>query len=130
MRLALALAAMPIPLPFDPARAARAFEALAGRGFVPPDAQARALLLGAFGNSPFLARLAVRETETLADYLASGPDAILREARALALTPFPDEAQAMAGLRRAKRRAALAIALADLASWSLDQVTSALTAFA
>ena len=36
----------------------------------------------------------------------------------------------MAALRRAKRQAALAIALADLAGWSLDQVTAALTAFA
>src|SRR5580704_4809495 len=121
---------MPIPTPFDPARAARTFEALAEHGFVPPHAQAQALLCGAFGNSPFLAHLATRETETLEDYFASGPEAILREAKALALMPFCDEAQAMAALRRAKRKAALAIALADLAGWSLDQVTAALTAFA
>ncbi|HWY62281.1 MAG TPA: bifunctional [glutamine synthetase] adenylyltransferase/[glutamine synthetase]-adenylyl-L-tyrosine phosphorylase [Rhizomicrobium sp.] len=118
------------PLPFDAARVTRAWGALAERGFTPPDDQARTLLSGVFGNSPFLLRLALRESEILADYFAHGPDAILREARALAMTQFPDEAQAMAGLRRAKRRAALAIALSDIGGWSLDQVTFALTEFA
>ena len=119
-----------MPAPFDSARADRAFEALAERGFTPPDEKAHALLSGAFGNSPFLVRLALRETESLTEYFASGPDAILEQARALALTVFADQAQAMAELRRAKRRAALAIALADLGGWSLGQVTAALTDFA
>src|SRR5665213_2920260 len=39
--------------------------------------------------------------------------------------------EAMAGLRRAKREAALAIAIADIAGWwNLDQVIGALTRFA
>jgi glutamate-ammonia-ligase adenylyltransferase len=54
----------------------------------------------------------------------------LQVAAALALSPFADEAAAMAALRAAKRRAALAIALADLDGWTLDQVTGALTVFA
>jgi glutamate-ammonia-ligase adenylyltransferase len=118
------------PLPFDPARAERAFEALAERGFSPPDEKARALLSGAFGNSPFLVRLGLRETEMLADYFTRGPEAILKDAQAGVEAIFPDEAEAMAALRRAKRRAALAIALADLGGWSLGEVTGALTGFA
>ena len=118
------------PWPFDQSRAARAFQALAERGFTPPDEKARALLAGAFGNSPFLVRLALRESETLSAFFAQGPEAILAEAERLTLAVFADEAEAMAALRRAKRRAALAIALADLGGWSLGQVTAALTAFA
>ena len=118
------------PLPFEAARAARAFEALAERGFTPPDDQARGFLSAAFGNSPFLVRLALRETQTLMDCFTAGPDAILKQAQALALNSFADEAQALAELRRAKRRAALAIALADIGGWALDQVTCALTDFA
>ncbi len=118
------------PLPFDAARAARSFESLAEQGFTPADEKARALLTGAFGNSPFLARLASRESETLAAFFTDGPEAVLDQARKLALGPHADEAAAMAALRRAKRRAALAIALADLNGWSLAQVTGALTDFA
>jgi [glutamine synthetase] adenylyltransferase / [glutamine synthetase]-adenylyl-L-tyrosine phosphorylase len=118
------------PLPFDAARLGRALEALEEKGFRPPDENARALLAGAFGNSPFLLRLALRETETLAAYFSRRPEALLGEARALALTDFSDEAQAMAELRRAKRRAALVIALADIAGWELSGVTAALSDFA
>src|ERR1019366_4940788 len=117
------------PLPFDAARLARALDALEEQGFRPPDEKARALLAGAFGNSPFLQRLALRETETLAAYFTRGPEALLDEANALALTNFADEAQAMADLRRAKRRAALVIALADIGGWELTRVTGALSDF-
>ena len=48
------------PLPFDAARVTRAFEGLAERGFIPADEKIRALLAGAFGNSGFLVRLALR----------------------------------------------------------------------
>src|ERR1700722_12796872 len=118
------------PLPFDAARLARAIAALEEQGFQPPDEKARAVLAGAFGNSPFLLRLALRETETLAAYFTRGPEELLDEIRALALTNFSDEAQAMAELRRAKRRAALVIALADIAGWELTRVTGALSDFA
>ena len=105
-------------------------EGLAERGFIPADA-AHALLAGAFGNSGFLVRLALRENETLADYFRNGPDAIVAAACALALAPAADEARMMANLRLAKRRAALAIALADIGgSWDFHKVTGALTALA
>src|SRR5215831_18406403 len=118
------------PRPFDPARAQRTFESLEG---YTPDAAARAVLEAAFGNSPFLARLALREQAILSRLFAEGPEAIVAEARGLALsaTEAAVETEAMARLRIAKRRAALAIALADIAGiWTLEQVTQALTGFA
>jgi len=121
------------PLAFDPARAARTQEALAEAGFVAPDAAARALLDGAFGNSPYLARLALRTPDALVDYFARGPEAVAADAvlQALAMGDATDEETAMLGLRLAKRRAALAIALADIAgAWPLEKVTQALTQFA
>ena len=121
------------PLAFDPARAQRTLADLAARGVVPPDAKAQALLEGAFGNSPYLARLALREPETLAAILAQGAEAVVAAAvlQALGVGAAPDEGAAMTGLRVAKRRAALAIALADIAgAWDLETVTQALTQLA
>ena len=118
------------PRPFDSARVTRALEGLAERGFIPADA-ARTLLAGAFGNSGFLVRLALRESGTLADYFRDGPDAIVEAACALALAPAADEARMMAHLRLAQRRAAVAIALADIGGvWDFHKVTGALTALA
>lgn len=117
------------PRPFDPARATRTFADLAERGFVPPDA-AKALLEGAFGNSPYLARLALREPETLAAYFTHGPEATTADAIILALNvgTRAEEAEAMAALRTAKRRAALTIALADIGgTWALETVTQGLS---
>ncbi|HEY0302742.1 MAG TPA: hypothetical protein VGC36_15455, partial [Rhizomicrobium sp.] len=122
-----AFAAATPPAPFDAARAERTFEALAERGFVPAEPD-RALLAAIFGNSPFLARLAVREHAQLAPLLADGPGPILAAADALALSAAdaPTQAEAMARLRLAKRRAALAIAAADIAGlWQLADVTAA-----
>ena len=120
------------PQPFDSARAERTFEALAAEGFVPQPGQ-RGILAGAFGNSPFLARLALREQATLTQLLQRGPEAIVADAIALAhsAADAPSQAEVMANLRVAKRRAALAIALADIAGiWQLEEVTCALTEFA
>jgi glutamate-ammonia-ligase adenylyltransferase len=106
---------------------------LAERGFTPPNAAAKALLEGAFGNSPYLARLALREPETLAAYFAHGPETVAADATALALNvaTLAEAAEAMAALRAAKRRAALAIALADIGgAWDLATVTQALTQLA
>src|ERR1700754_639998 len=91
------------PLPFDAARAARTLDDLAALGFVPPDDASRALLEGAFGNSPYLARLSTRDPGALADYFARGAPALLPAAcaDALAVGGFDDEAAAMAQLRRA-----------------------------
>ncbi|HEY4941687.1 MAG TPA: bifunctional [glutamine synthetase] adenylyltransferase/[glutamine synthetase]-adenylyl-L-tyrosine phosphorylase [Rhizomicrobium sp.] len=120
------------PPPFDPARAARTFDALAEHGFTPEPAH-RALLESIFGNSPFLARLAIREHAILPQLLSDGPDGIIAAAKALALSAADaqTQAEAMSRLRIAKRRAALAIAAADIAGlWPLEQVTAALTEFA
>ena len=120
------------PLPFDPARAARTLQDLAERGFTASDA-ARPLLEGAFGNSAYLSRLALREPATLAAYFEQGPQAIADAATASALAAGTagDEAAAMVQLRVAKRHAALAIALADIAGvWDLGAVTGALSRFA
>ncbi len=54
------------PLPFDPARAARVKETLAEHGFHSDEP----LLDAVFGNSPFLGRLALRETGALPPRLA------------------------------------------------------------
>jgi glutamate-ammonia-ligase adenylyltransferase len=121
------------PLPFDRARAARTLEDLAGQGFTPPDGAARALLEAAFGNSAYLARLGLRDPGMLGDYFARGATALMEGAcaAALAVSGLADEAQAMEQLRQAKRRAALAIALSDIAGdWDLEAVTAALSRFA
>src|SRR6185312_1179488 len=92
-----------------------------------------ALLEGTFGNSPYLARLALRDRDFLRAVLDSDPEIELRriEAETLAAADAPDIVTAMAILRRAKRQAALAIALADIGGvWGVEQVTAALTKFA
>src|SRR5579862_4535998 len=117
-----------IPAPYDPARAARTLEALAAEG-VTLEPAFKALVESASGNSPFLARLILRERAML----GMPPDEAVEAARALALSAADaeDESEAMARLRRAKRQAALAIALADIAGdWGLERVTRELTLFA
>ena len=117
------------PLPFDTARAARVKEALAEKGFHSDEP----LLDAVFGNSPFLGRLALRETGALGEYFAAGPHTVLNAAILLAhaSADADSEAAAMRDLRVAKRRAALAIAMADIAGvWDVNRVTAELTRFA
>jgi len=117
------------PKPFDPARAARVKDALAERGFTSPEP----LLDSVFGNSPYLGRLAQREVGALGEYLAAGPEIVLKAAILLAhgCARAASEAQAMTELRTAKRRAALAIAMADIAgTWDVNKVTAELSHFA
>ncbi|HEY1633014.1 MAG TPA: bifunctional [glutamine synthetase] adenylyltransferase/[glutamine synthetase]-adenylyl-L-tyrosine phosphorylase [Rhizomicrobium sp.] len=110
-----------LPRPFDAARAQRTLDELG--------LSANPLLEAMFGNSPYLARLALREPGFLKRLLAEGAEVALASAMALSLPE--DEPGAMAALRRAKRRAALAIAAADIAGeWDLDRVTGSLTRFA
>jgi glutamate-ammonia-ligase adenylyltransferase len=93
----------------------------------------RPLLEAVFGNSPYLAGLALREPETLTRLLEEGPDAAFGAALDLAAGPAPEvtRAQLAETLRTAKRRAALAIGLADIAGlWPLERVTGALSALA
>ena len=97
------------------------------------DAGVRALLEAASGNSPYLTRLMQREKTFLAELIAQGPDTTLAglNAEAISVGTESEETAAMARLRIAKRRAAMAIALADIAGiYDLEAVTGALTRFA
>jgi glutamate-ammonia-ligase adenylyltransferase len=121
-----------LPHPFDSGRVERTFEQLAAKGLVPAPEQVP-LLQSAFGNSPFLARLAVRDSEFLARLLAQDIHAALREIAGRVAQAAEAEliSDVMQILREAKRHAALAIALADISgAWTLEQVTAALSAFA
>jgi len=105
----------PLPRVFDPARAERTFEAL-GDCVAGITAAAHDVFASAFGNSPYLCRLAIRDREFLHELWEFGPDFVADQAVQKASLAYEslDDTEAMAVLRRAKRRAALAIALADI----------------
>lgn len=93
----------------------------------------QSIIAVASGNSPYLARLILREPEFLERFFAGGADIELEHVRREAVLAGGEEslAAAQAGLRIAKRRAALAIALADIAgNFGLDDSTRHLTRFA
>jgi glutamate-ammonia-ligase adenylyltransferase len=120
------------PRPFDLARANRTLATLADAGFAPP-LSSRDLLISLFGNSPFLARLALRERDFLNHLVVAGPKVAMHDIEAMAARAHLCEGEkaVMAALRRAKRQAALAIAMADVAGdWQLEDVTGGLTRFA
>ncbi|MBV0890373.1 bifunctional [glutamine synthetase] adenylyltransferase/[glutamine synthetase]-adenylyl-L-tyrosine phosphorylase [Paracoccus sp. Z118] len=111
-----------LPLPVDDPRG-RSAAALF------PDAPPRleGLIRGAAGSSPYLAGLIEREAAWLLPALEAG-DVVARETAGFdSLT----SAELGPALRRAKRRVALWVALADLGGvWLLEQVTGALTGLA
>ncbi|MCY4320749.1 MAG: bifunctional [glutamate--ammonia ligase]-adenylyl-L-tyrosine phosphorylase/[glutamate--ammonia-ligase] adenylyltransferase [Alphaproteobacteria bacterium] len=93
------------------------------------------LLSSVFANSPYLSHSLISDSGFARLLLEAGPDAAYRAARdeAADRTGFAAEslADVMGRLRRAKRRAALAIALGDIAGvWTLERVTGALSDFA
>jgi glutamate-ammonia-ligase adenylyltransferase len=98
------------------------------------DATGNALLEAVFGNSPFLGRCLLMDMASIPQFLTHGVDAVFRELvndvhRTGAAEG--DSKRIMQALRIARRRAALLIALADLAGlWPLERVTGALSAFA
>ena len=99
------------------------------------DAAAGRLLSSVFANSPYLSHSLISDPGFARLVLEAGPAAGYRAAcdEAADRTGFAGESTAdiMLRLRRAKRRAALAIALADIASvWPLGKVTGALSEFA
>ncbi|MDD2877854.1 MAG: bifunctional [glutamine synthetase] adenylyltransferase/[glutamine synthetase]-adenylyl-L-tyrosine phosphorylase [Acidiphilium sp.] len=123
-----------LPLAADPAGATRLIEAFAAMGraearFVRTRAGEAALAcLG--GNAPYLAGLALREPDIMMDVVKSGAAPILASvmARLRGIAPVAPRAVIARDLRQAKRRAGLAIALADLAGdWSVERVTQALS---
>ncbi len=121
-----------LPLPSNAARAERTLGQLGLSGISVGDESA-VVLRAAFGNSPYLARSALQEPAFLSSLLESGPDASLR-ATIDSVSIDREErstSEVMADLRRAKRQAALAIALADISGvWPLERVTAALSKFA
>ena len=98
------------------------------------DTGGRRLLEAVFGNSLHLTLSAVKDPGFLREILTAGPDAAcagvmsgLRRAGNDGL----DGDRLARDLRVAKRRVALAVAVADIAgAWSLEQVTGALSDFA
>ena len=85
------------------------------------------------GNSPFLSDLVIREAAAVRQFAAVGPDATIADAMQdlAAIPPSARRDVVAAGMRRAKRVSALAIAIADIGGlWRLEQVTAALSALA
>lgn len=139
------LAAASWPAPADPQAATRGMEGLAaelsaageeadalGRAMRSPEGEAA--LAALFGNSPFLTNCVHRDPAFAARLLREGPDAALEAVfaamsrDAAARTTGDDLSRS---LRIARRRAALAIAVADIAGlWPLAHVTAALSGFA
>ncbi len=112
------------PRPHDRERGAEIAAAFAEQ---PPEL--RDLLAGAGGSSPYLHGLIQREADWLRQALAEGPETAL--GALLEGTATLDARDLRSGLRRAKGRLALLVALADLGGvWALEEVTGALTDFA
>ncbi len=132
---------LPVPLSWpgaaDPAAAERLIERFAGRSSdaaaLAATAGGAALLRAVGGGSPFLSDLAVREHATVEAFARNGADATLGTIMgALAATsPAQMRAPIAAAMRRAKRQAALVVALADIGgAWTLSRVTAALSELA
>ncbi|MBM3517004.1 MAG: bifunctional [glutamine synthetase] adenylyltransferase/[glutamine synthetase]-adenylyl-L-tyrosine phosphorylase [Alphaproteobacteria bacterium] len=121
----------PPPVPFDSARADSALSQLETAGAA-PDGQARAVLRGAFGGSPFLTQCALAEPAITSAIIQTPPaEFTARVLSELARTPLDDRARLMRDLRVARRRIALTVALADIAgAWTLEQATAALSTLA
>ncbi len=133
-----------LPKPADAEAAARGIEAwtsrlaespLAGFGAAAAhDAGGQALLAALFGNSPFLGQAMLAEPSVLhaaaTDGLETSLQQIIDRLADPAMTALP-RADLASALRSARRRAALFIALADIAgAWQVERVTGALSAFA
>ena len=102
----------------------RASECAAAFGDLAPEL--RALLGGTAGSSPYLRASIHAEAEWVRSALDRGPE--MACARLLDQIAGLPDVDLKVGLRRAKRRYALIVALADLGGvWALDQVTASLT---
>lgn len=122
-----------LPRPHDPQRLAVARARWLERAPLPDDPVAQALLDTLFGNSPYLTDIAIQDCVFMTDLWREGPDAALAsiqgEMRPLLQEGAPEHVAAR--LRRLKRRAALAVAVADIADvWPLERITGALSELA
>ncbi len=122
------------PRAADAGGAARLAEQLAGRRGRASDARSTAALIACLGgNSPYLAGLAVREPESFETLLRRGPQAVVEAALSSlrALDPGASRAAVASAMRQAKRRVALASAVADIGGlWDLEQVSGTLSRLA
>ena len=121
------------PLPFDPARAARIREELwPSAAFLACGCRA-ACWTACSATARFWAGWRCASPKRWRAYFAAGPDAVAASrdrAGAGRVSPMR-KPRRWRDCASAKRRAALAIAMADIAGcWDLDQVTGALTRFA
>ncbi|WP_374308050.1 bifunctional [glutamine synthetase] adenylyltransferase/[glutamine synthetase]-adenylyl-L-tyrosine phosphorylase [Dongia sp.] len=128
-----------LPRPSDPRQVELHFEQLSET--LPPGVMAKiatpsaqALLKALFGNSPFLSRCLLAETDAFLELLTQDIDSVFNNV-VTAVTPKAlenlDEAGLMAALRRARRQVALIVATADIGGlWPLEKITAALSRFA
>ena len=95
---------------------------------------AKTLATAIFAYSPFLSRCLIQDIDLFPRVLRDGPKIVLEEVRsglAAQLSGQSQHAEVVADLRRARRKVAQIVALADLAGlWSLEEVTAALSDFA
>ena len=122
------------PAPYDEAAADRLVERFEATG----EAEARllqtpgmlAMIRCLGGNSPYLAALALRESESIQRLATEGPEAVIAHAlSSLAhVSPTAKRPEIAAALRQAKRTTALIAAIADIGGiWPLETVTAALS---
>ena len=131
----------------DAERAAQAMDALRTRaaeladseitdwiGEVDGDPTTKGILEAVFSSSPFLTNCALADVPFLKDVLSLGPDTALGPVFAHMkdeLRRLLDQDQMMRELRIARRKVALAVALADITHlWTLERVTQTLSDFA
>ena len=125
------------PRPADPEAAARLQECFSVIGkaearFAKSTA-GRAILDAFGGNAPYLADLAIKEPATLRDAVEHGPSPTFRKiiAGLHAIKPTTPRRDLAQKLRKAKARAALTIAYADIGGiWPLAEITAALSELA
>ena len=106
---------------------------LSGIATIPADKATRNLALAVAAASPYLRQTITHDPEFAGRAFREDPAKLVDEAVAAALASANSAGQGelMMALRRIKSRAALVIALADVAGlWDVDQVTRALTRFA
>jgi [glutamine synthetase] adenylyltransferase / [glutamine synthetase]-adenylyl-L-tyrosine phosphorylase len=130
----------PLPDPADPSSTASALDRLSGDDAAELTALANStdavggLLRGVFAASPFLTDLIVRDPAFAVACLGVAPEdslAGLCDSVTSECAAAPDERTVKSALRRARAKAALVIALADLGgAWDCEEVTAALTRFA
>ncbi len=102
--------------------------------FMQQEESVLALTKALFANSPYLTQSVLREPHIFRNIIMRGPDQVFEDVAAearSALSGAIGTDKLMAGLRKAKQRVALAVAVADIADfWDLGKVTGALSRFA